>query len=507
MSPEKNYRGLGISLTVVFLLFSAGVYLTQNFVHTEFQIDAVQNTAGAGNTGGNTLLAGPSEKLILTGGFGGAAGFREVYSATNPAVWSPNPIPTWTGRYQHRTIFYKGKLWLMGGFASPGGFSNDVSSSLDGVTWTAPVAAPWSKRSQFGMVVFNNKLYVLGGTGAAGNLRDVWEFDGSVWTPRGNMGGSPRTMHGAVVFNDGGGDRIYVLGGSTNAAPIANDVWSWNGPSSAWVQKTTTMLPYVTGASDPEFVVYDNGTGSKIYRLGQTVNSTNTGNANVWSSVNGITWVQQPWAAWGGKKALESVVYDDGFGKKLYVLGGALSNSPTRDVWRAANPDIAGGWLPQVTPNPGWSSRFGHSVAVLPLKPDLVITSIKWTGTYGNTPDNLPVAQSSTDPYIYFTFVIKNIGTADAVLTVTHPPFELKMDSVPQALSIPPFLLTSLANTITLAPGQSYTYNNVPNSSYSQMRVNVGSYVLTALVDSFLPGTVDELSETNNTLSATLVIN
>lgn len=506
MNPNKKntFEKSASVLLVIFILVVFGVSY-KTLIHTNIPIQ--QNSAGAGNAGGNTLLVAPGEKLILTGGFGGAAGFREVYSATNPAVWSPNPTPAWTGRYQHQTIFYKGKLWLMGGFASPGGFSNDISSSLDGVTWTPPVAAPWSKRSQFGMVVFNNKLYVLGGTGAAGNLRDVWEFDGSVWTPRGNMGGSPRTMHGAVVFNDGGGDRIYVLGGSTNAAPIANDVWSWNGPSSSWIQKTTTMLPYVTGASDPEFVVYDNGTGSKIYRLGQTINSTNTGNANVWSSVNGITWVEQPWAAWGGKKALESVVYNDGTGKKLYVLGGSsiIPLGQIREVWKATNPDVAAGWS-LVTATPGWVSRLGHSVAVLPLKPDLVITSIQWSDTFGAAPNNLPIAHSN-DPYIYFTFIIKNIGTADATLPVSFPPFELSMDTVPQALSIPPFLLTSPASVITLAPGQSYTFNNIPNSSASTMRANVGSYVLTGFVDSHMPGSVDELSETNNTATATLVIN
>lgn len=506
MNPNKKntFEKPAIALLVVFIVV-AFCFSYKSLIRSD--ISTLQNSAGAGNAGGNTLLAAPSEKLVLTGGlYNLSLSQRDGYTATNPAIWTATPTPAWTARYQHQTVFFQGKLWLMGGFASPSGYSNDVYSSADGVTWTFFGAAPWAKRSQFGALVFNNKLYVMGGAGVSGYYKDVWSFNGTTWTLVGNANWSARSKFGAVVFNDGTGDKIYVLGGGGTAAPILNDVWSWSG-TGAWTQKTATMLPYISFANDANFITYDNGSGSKIYRLGQTINSTNTGNANVWSSVNGVNWVEQPWAAWGSKKSLESVVYNDGTGKKLYVLGGTTVSplGGTHDIWKATNPDIVGGWS-LVTANPTWSSRFGHSVAVMSFKPDLVITSIKWSDTYGAAPNNLPITHSN-DPYIYFTFVVKNIGTADAVLTTTFPPFELSMDSVPQALSIPPFLLTSLGSTITLSPGQSYTFNNIPNSSASTMRANVGSYVLTATVDSHLPGAVDELSETNNTATTTLIIN
>ena len=64
----------------------------------------------------------------------------------------------WSARYQHTTLVYDNKMWVMGG-AGP---INDVWYSTDGVSWTqATGSAGWVGRYGQTGVVYDNKVRML----------------------------------------------------------------------------------------------------------------------------------------------------------------------------------------------------------------------------------------------------------------------------------------------------------------------------------------------------------
>lgn len=93
----------------------------------------------------------------------------------------------WGGRWEHETIVYDGKLWLMGGYNNGSAF-NDVWT-FDGVSWEefdnepsfpGVQPAPWTPRWEFAIQEYNGKIWLMGGSTPFKN--DVWSFDGTSWT-------------------------------------------------------------------------------------------------------------------------------------------------------------------------------------------------------------------------------------------------------------------------------------------------------------------------------------
>lgn len=95
--------------------------------------------------------------------------------------------PPWGPRWEHETIVYDGKLWLMGGYNS-GTALNDVWI-FDGVSWEefdnepnfpGVQTAPWSPRWEFAIQEYDGKIWLMAGSTPFKN--DVWYFDGTSWT-------------------------------------------------------------------------------------------------------------------------------------------------------------------------------------------------------------------------------------------------------------------------------------------------------------------------------------
>lgn len=162
---------------------------------------------------------------------------NEVWYSADGSSWQEASRPPWIGRNLHGTISFNKRLWVMGGFGGDGQVVslNDIYSSVDGIHWTREVErADWSPRAAFGLVEFNNELYLFGGisgTGSSDALNDVWRSDNGInWRlVSRNAQWSPRGMFGAIVFDN----RLWVIAGGEyndkyvyNIKTNYNDVWS-----------------------------------------------------------------------------------------------------------------------------------------------------------------------------------------------------------------------------------------------------------------------------------------
>ncbi len=138
-----------------------------------------------------------------------------------------------------------------------------------------------------------------------------------------DAGFSGRAQFGITIFND----RIFVVGGFTSGS-LLNDVWS-SANGIDWVQETANAN--FTPRAQTKLLAYKD----KLYALGGLENffdATTGSTKEVWSSTNGIDWEQETNAApYFARYGFEATVFDD----KMFVIGGALAdtNEETSDVW------------------------------------------------------------------------------------------------------------------------------------------------------------------------------
>ena len=116
-----------------------------------------------------------------------------------------------------------------------------------------------------------------------------------------------RGVHALTVFDDGGGQALYVGGKFTNAGGVpADGLARWNG--STWSAVGTEMPVSVDVRA---LTVFDDGTGPALYAGG-------SGSIGKW---DGTTWSSLE-ADYAEAKALMG--FDDGSGPALYTAGGTV---------------------------------------------------------------------------------------------------------------------------------------------------------------------------------------
>lgn len=282
-------------------------------------------------------------------------GFVDLACGGNPAVdtttgvnWVQE-VPTgsiWSAREDHGAVVFNGRIWVMGGNQG-----NDVWSSADGVTWDSLGNAPWAEREDFGLVVYNNKMWVLGGQkGNSIRYNDVWSsVNGITWIevrPDGDTSGwSQRNDAVFLVFDDGTGEKLWAMGGKDGANNELSDVWS-STDGVTWTKKTDNAgWPARENASGTVF----NG---RMWIMGGGQNDLN----DVWSSANGITWTSLGNADWAKRDGHAVEVFEG----KMWVMGGQGSSGSFSDVW--SSPDGANWNL--VTNVADWGVRDDHASVI-----------------------------------------------------------------------------------------------------------------------------------------------
>jgi hypothetical protein len=167
---------------------------------------------------------------------GGRTNDQSGYSGSD--VWYSGDGKNWTqatpfagflSRHSHSSVVFNNRMWVIGGYPqfpmSEAG--NDVWYSDDGRNWTqATPHAEFPSRWDHATVVYKNKMWIIGGSGKNGTTNDVWYSSNGVnWTlATSNAEFGPRQGFGAVVYDD----RMWVVaGGSTipSSYPYRNDMW------------------------------------------------------------------------------------------------------------------------------------------------------------------------------------------------------------------------------------------------------------------------------------------
>lgn len=206
-------------------------------------------------------------------------------------------------RYGHTALVFKDRLYVIGGIGNSGGAKvdyNDVWSSVDGKTWREETSsAGFSPRNEHGSVVFNGKLWVIGGVDSnvnSNNKNDVWNSeDGKTWTQVLAHDGtifptaasatqfSARSGHGLYAYKN----KLWVIGGnsinSTGGFDIVNDVWS-SSDGVVWVQETSAA-PYPIRSRFAS-AVFDN----KMWIIGGLASNAYFNDA--WATEDGKTWTE-----------------------------------------------------------------------------------------------------------------------------------------------------------------------------------------------------------------------
>jgi hypothetical protein len=289
----------------------------------------------------------------------------------------------WTPRDGAGLVYFKGFLFLMGGWNNTAPFhgnttTNEVWTSVDGVTWSLLLDdvvnppqtggdARWRRRHTCGWLTHieagNEYLYVIGGD----PFDNVYysPYPGDVWRSRNGVhwervaDGCPwigRVFHMSASFQG----RLYVLGGQTDwtdKTTALQEVWESTDAGLTWHKLTNASWSKRGLVFNP--VVF----AGKLWVIGGGTYDANPVLRDFYNDVwswDGTTWTQvladgvAPWA----KRQYHTVkVFDD----KLWVINGYTATGNVKDVW--SSPDGVT-WTEQtIAP---WDAGHADGFAVVP---------------------------------------------------------------------------------------------------------------------------------------------
>jgi len=216
----------------------------------------------------------------------------------------------------HAMALFNSKVWSAAGintYSTPN-LHDDVWYSNNGVSWLSVADNFFKERRGTTLTLFNDKLWIIAGESNEGNtLDDIWSStDGEHWTLEVTAAPfGPVKFHSTVVFNN----KLFVIAG--DQATEHTKVWSSvNGID--WVEETSNAADAFFGRGGHATVVFNN----TLYVIG---GESTTRLNDVWKSTNGRDWTQV--AIQGGIfpriTSHTATVYND----KVWVIGGRISDS------------------------------------------------------------------------------------------------------------------------------------------------------------------------------------
>ncbi len=235
----------------------------------------------------------------------------------------------WESRSHAAMYQFDSKVWIHGGVNSDGFLDNSAYWTTDGVTWTeVPQFYHQGAYARFGIsnhriVVMGGELYLIGGLQAAGSSNQVLKStDGVIWELVGLLPAS-RSSHSVVVFDDGGGEDLYVIGGIEGLDPTPKSTVFKSANGSSWSNVTQTV-PFTARVSH-ESVVHNPGSGDKIY----TIAGSSSG-GSVYSSEDGATWTLETSNFGGGSRSNFTAFVTGG---RIWVTGGIQLGVSVNTTW------------------------------------------------------------------------------------------------------------------------------------------------------------------------------
>lgn len=274
------------------------------------------------------------------------------------------PATAWQPRDGAGLLYFKNKLWLLGGWTG-GPVTNEVWASDDGRNWSFVTHAPWENRHGAGWVVHNDELYVIGGE----LLDDVWaSSDGIHWEQK--IKHAPfgkRYTPNVVSFNG----FIYLFGGQywepvdwCHSRPDCkavglNDVWrSKDGINWELVTMHSPWAPraLIHGQAVLNKKFYVVGGGLKAPLPNQRYQETVIEYRDMWYTTDGKNWMRENVEIPAPGRTHFTVV---GMNDDIYISGGSvgIQLNLSNDFYRFHNQT----WTKIETP---WQPRHADSMAV-----------------------------------------------------------------------------------------------------------------------------------------------
>jgi hypothetical protein len=251
-------------------------------------------------------------------------------------------------------VNYAGAAWALRSdtFYGLGG----AVSFVAGIVWTSPSSTIGSGvRAGGGVFSLGGNLYFVGGGDASNTVyNDVWRStdNGVTWTRiQANAAFSARALFGYCVY----AGRMWITGGFTSivanhwlVSSSTQDVWS-SSDGITWIQATAA-------AGFGRRSYHTMTVANNLTYLAAGADNTGATPADFWASSDGITWTSMTGAAlWTGRlnAALSAL------GSVLYLTGGVVSGTAQSQVYKSTN---GGTTWTLVTSSPGWSARQGHAL-------------------------------------------------------------------------------------------------------------------------------------------------
>ncbi len=280
------------------------------------------------------------DKIWLMGGLNGnsevdgehnvryweAPHFNDIWSTNDGEVWTlEQEHAAWHPRRSMSVLYFRGSLWMFGGWSPISGYGSDIWQSDDGINWIRVLdRAPWSPREGQTAEIFNEKMWVFGGVNYDERKvkNDVWfSSDGITWLQATTaIPWSPRWDHATAVFNN----KLYLTGGMNLNTLTFQDVWI----SSDGLEWEEASEPIPWQARQGHGLVEYKG---HLYSLGRLNDTTVGGLNDIWFTKDGVVWektLEDP--LWEGREDHSALLFRD----RMYVFGGMDKAWRWRnDVW------------------------------------------------------------------------------------------------------------------------------------------------------------------------------
>jgi hypothetical protein len=218
----------------------------------------------------------------------------------------------------------------------------------DSVSWSLRTAGG-HPASNLGALAFDSNRGVCVEVDGSG----VWEWNGTVWTPRsGYLAGMPSVHHGTAY--DSLRQRVITYGGTTSSGAAAG-AWEWNGIAATWTplsvnpgpgSRNAAQIAYASAANPARLVLFGGFTG--------TVSHDDT-----WE-YSSATW-QLRFGPRPPARHAHAMAYDPL--RNVIVMFGGLGdgNAVLGDTWEY---HIGGSWV--LVSSSGPTPRWDHAMAYDP---------------------------------------------------------------------------------------------------------------------------------------------
>ncbi len=271
------------------------------------------------------------KKVVL---YGGTADLNTALSGTfeyDGTTWTPVSASQPGGLF-HFSMAYDTTLQTVIFGGTNGSTASDKTWAYGGASWvqkctTAPCSTAGNHpaaRSGAAMAAdtTNHKMLLFGGSINGIPQQDLWQWDGTNWTPlcttSGCIAAGPTARQLAqMAFNPNSGN--YLLFGGTTGV-LQNDLWEWNGTS--WTADCTTACT-PPGARSDFGMTYDTSRKRLVVFGGANSGGLDWGDTEEW---DGTAWTQR---ANGTPTARRSTPLAFDSNRRRVVAYGGLFNGTT----------------------------------------------------------------------------------------------------------------------------------------------------------------------------------